>query len=216
MGVEETWLLLPDGDDAQLAAFGRSLQRHLPLGIKLAGTMKAAGALPADAPTVVLFAWAPAFGPKGRDLLPQLRADNDALVAIAVTRDGVVEERVEALESGVDDCVERACDAREIAARVRALRRRHAVIGRSFLAHRVQTMAATYRLSNREEQALILLAEGRHPKEIAGILGCGYATVRTHLQRLSKKIGCSGTREALTAVYAGRWRNQPCTQNDDW
>lgn len=54
-----------------------------------------------------------------------------------------------------------------------------------------------HRFSQREEQILLMLVQGWHPKEIGDAIGCGYASVRTHLRRMYKKLGCSGIRELV-------------------
>jgi DNA-binding CsgD family transcriptional regulator len=66
---------------------------------------------------------------------------------------------------------------------------------------RVHTFGSTYRLSPREHQILDLICRGHHPKAIADLVGCGYASVRTHLRRIYKKVGCSGVRELMVRFF---------------
>jgi DNA-binding CsgD family transcriptional regulator len=66
---------------------------------------------------------------------------------------------------------------------------------------RVNTFGSIYRLSPREHQILDLICRGHHPKAIANLVGCGYASVRTHLRRIYKKVGCSGVRELMVRFF---------------
>jgi DNA-binding CsgD family transcriptional regulator len=65
------------------------------------------------------------------------------------------------------------------------------------VAQRVGQFGQRHRLSVREEQILLRLVLGSHPKAIGGSLGCEYGTVRTHIRRMQKKLGCTGMRELL-------------------
>lgn len=51
------------------------------------------------------------------------------------------------------------------------------------------------RLSDREQQLLKLVAEGKRNKEIATVLNVGVKSVETYRSRLMKKLGCSSTVE---------------------
>lgn len=65
------------------------------------------------------------------------------------------------------------------------------------VAQRVGQFGQRHRLSVREEQIFLRLVLGNHPKAIGASLGCEYGTVRTHIRRMQKKLGCTGTRELL-------------------
>ena len=64
----------------------------------------------------------------GRDLFRELRADRDTPV-LALTARAEEDEKIEALESGMDDYVTKPFDPRELVARVRAVLRRTSGIG---------------------------------------------------------------------------------------
>ena len=66
---------------------------------------------------------------------------------------------------------------------------------------RVHAFGSAYRLSPREHQILDLICRGHHPKAVANLVGCGYASVRTHLRRIYKKVGCSGVRELMIRFF---------------
>ena len=65
------------------------------------------------------------------------------------------------------------------------------------VAIRVGQFGRRHRFSVREEQIFLRLVLGNHPKAIGASLGCEYETVRTHIRRIQKKLGCTGTRELL-------------------
>ncbi|MET0791292.1 MAG: helix-turn-helix transcriptional regulator [Polyangiaceae bacterium] len=67
---------------------------------------------------------------------------------------------------------------------------------------RVRMFCTTYRLSPREQQVLNLICRGHHPKDVAEQIGAGYASVRTHLRRTYKKVGCSGLRELVIRFFS--------------
>jgi DNA-binding CsgD family transcriptional regulator len=64
------------------------------------------------------------------------------------------------------------------------------------VARHVGVFGRRHRLSVREVQIFLRLVLGS-PKAIGASLGCEYETVRTHLRRMQKKLGCAGTRELL-------------------
>jgi DNA replication protein DnaC/DNA-binding CsgD family transcriptional regulator len=69
--------------------------------------------------------------------------------------------------------------------------------GRAKVAEHVGEFGRRHRLSAREEQIFLQLVQGSHPKVIGDSVGCEFETVRTHLKRMQKKLGCAGTRELL-------------------
>jgi DNA-binding CsgD family transcriptional regulator len=66
----------------------------------------------------------------------------------------------------------------------------------------VYRFGISHGLSQRERQILLLLARGAHPKSIGDAIGCGYASVRTHLRRMYAKLGCSGARELMIRFFS--------------
>lgn len=67
---------------------------------------------------------------------------------------------------------------------------------------RMQSFCVAHQLSPREGEVLDLVCQGHHPKQVAAMIGAGYASVRTHLRRIYKKVGCSGVRELVVRVFA--------------
>jgi DNA-binding NarL/FixJ family response regulator len=125
---------------------------------------------------------------------------------VAATCPAALEDRLLALEAGADDCVSYDVDPRELVAKMRAFGRlasSRAPRGcPDDLDRRARTIRKAFQLSPREEETLILIVQGVHLKEVAGALGCTYATARTHARRLARKLGCSGTLETIVKFFA--------------
>ena len=58
-------------------------------------------------------------------------------------------------------------------------------------------------LSQRELEVLRCISQGHNTKEVARVLGISPSTVRTHVERLFQKLGCT-TRAAATLKAATR------------
>ena len=67
--------------------------------------------------------------------------------------------------------------------------------------NRMRSFAAVHRLSEREQEVLLLLLSGVPPKAMGERLGCEYTSVRTHLGRMFKKLKCSGTLELVLRFF---------------
>jgi DNA-binding NarL/FixJ family response regulator len=152
---------------------------------------------------VILFDWANAPGGDGRELCRQVRRLCVNSVLVAVTKRVACADRIEAWKSGVDDCIDDEIGLDELVARVHSIlsRQRAAPLSDQGIDVKTRQLAVRYRLSRREQEALVLLVRGVHQKEIATHLGCGYATVRTHLRRLCHKLACSSTREVILRFF---------------
>jgi len=158
-------------------------------------------------------------GPDATELCRLVRDVSPEVGLFAATAPSAVADRVLALEAGVDDCVTYEIEVQEFLARVRAATRRK--LPRTptrrpdYLQDRARALADAHRLSGREQETLLLLARGTHLKQIAAVVGCSYATIRTHLRRLCRKLGCSGTREAIILFFAYDTSSLSCTQSED-
>lgn len=151
-------------------------------------------------PRTVLFHWQHTID---ENFCRCARALWSELVLIAVTAGPATEARLAAFEAGADDCVGYDTDVREVLARVQAIARRRRNAPRSqSLELRAEVLSISFGLSARERETLVQLALGVHSKQIGAAIGCEYSTVRTHLRRICKKLGCSGTREALVRFFA--------------
>lgn len=165
-------------------------------------------ALRETAPDVVLVDLGSAPG-IDLELCRKLRETSEEVCLIVVTPAPATRERVRLLELGVHDCLAHPLTPSELGTLVAT---RVAASGRasgkypidSSVANveaRARQCAHLYRLSPRETEVLVLVASGVHLKEVAARLGCGYATVRTHLRRLTKKLGCTSARDLLVRFF---------------
>jgi len=57
-----------------------------------------------------------------------------------------------------------------------------------------------FSLTRREAEVLLLITHGRVAKEVAVALGLGTTTVRTHIQKILKKMGVHSKLEAVAKV----------------
>ena len=68
----------------------------------------------------------------------------------------------------------------------------------------VSERASEFELSSREQEVLLLLADGLSTGEIAGRLSVAEVTVRTHVANLESKLGVSGRAQLMThAIESG-------------
>lgn len=138
--------------------------------------------------------------PTGYELCRRFRGQSSrAGLILAVSRDTSV-DTISGFDAGADDCITMSCDAGELTARMKALVRR---LGDSNgdLDLRLKAVSGKYQLSGREKAVLAELVRGVHSKEVACRIGCEYSTVRTHVRRIARKLGCSGLREVLLTFY---------------
>jgi PAS domain S-box-containing protein len=64
--------------------------------------------------------------------------------------------------------------------------------------------ASTHRLTRRQLEVLLLLAEGKKSREIAGELGISVHTVRTHIQGILRTLGSANRLEAVSRALHER------------
>lgn len=150
----------------------------------------------------------------GKVVLQRLRAWSDVPVVILSARDREA-EKIEALDLGADDFVNKPFGVGELLARLRAALRKHRPgrvvpsvisVGRceiDLAAHRVTRDGEEVRLTRREFDLLALLARN------AG-------TVMTHRQLLTAVWGPShGGDTQYLRVYVGQIRQKLCASEDD-
>lgn len=65
-----------------------------------------------------------------------------------------------------------------------------------------RTMRAPHeRLSDREHQVFVMLAQGRPPSDVARELGIGASTVSTHISHIKEKLGAKSLGEIVQYAY---------------
>jgi DNA-binding NarL/FixJ family response regulator len=110
-------------------------------------------------------------------------------------------DRVAGLLVGADDYLAKPFDHSEFLARVRRLSQRLGSQQQQPARQPVGTGLLTDSLTGRERETLVLLAQGRKPREIAAELSIGEKTVSSHLQRVLEKLGVHSRAHAVAIAY---------------
>jgi DNA-binding NarL/FixJ family response regulator len=138
----------------------------------------------------------------GLDIVRAVRQDSDAVGIVLLTMHTADAQVFAAMEAGASAFLGKETRGQEVA-RVVA----NAVAApRSFVApgltgsllRRGAVLAA--RLTPREQEILRLVADGLGTSDIAGRLYLGESTVKTHLNRIFRKLGVSNRTQALAAA----------------
>ncbi|MBL8928532.1 MAG: response regulator transcription factor [Kineosporiaceae bacterium] len=136
----------------------------------------------------------------------------DALVQVLILTAFRVDEQVyRALRAGASGFLLKDAAPRELISAVRAIARGDGwldpAVTRSLItefADRPEHAGSgtTFEcLTPREREVLVLVAHGKSNAEIAGWLGLGEATVKTHLARILMKAGLRDRSQAIAAAY---------------
>ena len=128
----------------------------------------------------------------GYEICRQLREEyGESLSIVFVSEDRTeASDRVAGLLVGADDYLAKPVAADEFVARVRRhLRRLEAWNGRGV------------RLTAREREVLVLLADGLAPKQIAALLGITPKTVATHVEHIYAKLGVHTRAQAVASAF---------------
>jgi DNA-binding NarL/FixJ family response regulator len=107
--------------------------------------------------------------------------------------------RAAGLMLGADDYLVKPLDPAELGARMRrTLRRSYRPVGKDLPDDQASDIGD---LSRREQEILLLLAEGRTEAEIAAALVLSPKTVATHIQNTLRKLGVHSRTQAVVAAY---------------
>ena len=63
-----------------------------------------------------------------------------------------------------------------------------------------ESLRVRFGISRREAEVAVLLADRRTDAEIAAALGISWHTVRSHVERIFRALGCNTRREAATKL----------------
>jgi DNA-binding response OmpR family regulator len=142
----------------------------------------------------------------GYELCRELRDEFGEEVAIVFLSADRTEplDRVAGLLVGADDYIAKPFDSSELLARIRRLAQRVRPAGERGPAATARSGGEellTASLTSRERETLILLANGRRPREIAAELSIGEKTVSSHLQRVLSKLRVHSRAHAVAIAY---------------
>jgi DNA-binding NarL/FixJ family response regulator len=142
----------------------------------------------------------------GLDIVRRIRRQTDKVGLVVLTMHAGDDQIFAAMEAGASAFVGKDAPSTEV---VKAARH-SAVSPRSFLCAGLaqamvrRTTGASARLSEREHDVLMLLAEGLSAAEIAPRLHLSESTVKSHVARIYQKLGASNRAQALvTAMRIG-------------
>jgi DNA-binding NarL/FixJ family response regulator len=148
----------------------------------------------------------------GLDIIRSIRRTSQQAGLVVVTMHSGDEQIFAAMEAGASAFVGKDAPSAEV---VKAAR--HAVVSpRSFLcaglvgAMMRRSSAESTRLSEREHQVLLLLADGLGAGQIASKLYLSESTAKSHIARIYQKLGASNRAQALvTAMRIGLLSSLP-------
>ena len=142
----------------------------------------------------------------GLDIVRRVRRESDKVGLVVLTMHAGDDQIFSAMEAGASAFVGKDAPSTEV---VKAAR--HAAVSpRSFLCAGLtqamvrRTSGAIARLSDREHDVLLLLADGLSAAEIAPRLHLSESTVKSHVARIYQKLGAANRAQALvTAMRIG-------------
>ncbi len=154
----------------------------------------------------------------GLDIIRAIRKESQRIGLVVVTMHSGDEQIFAAMEAGASAFVGKDAPSAEV---VKAAR--HAVVSpRSFLcaglvgAMMRRASAESTRLSDREHQVLVLLAEGLGAGAIAQKLDLSESTAKSHIARIYQKLGANNRAQALvTAMRIGLLSSLPSRDLSD-
>jgi DNA-binding NarL/FixJ family response regulator len=137
----------------------------------------------------------------GAEAGAQIRHIRPDVKLIFLSREDGDAAQFAAVEAGASAFIHKSKAAAEVVDAVRVVGNGGSVITpltiASLLSRRRATGSQVERLTEREKEVIRLMADGTSSREIAGILGISYATVRTHIRSLSSKLGVHSKLEAV-------------------
>jgi DNA-binding NarL/FixJ family response regulator len=170
------------------------------------GTVAEAMSAYQDAPPDVIVTDLQLQDGTGLDIIRQVRQNNETIGLVVVTMHSGDDQIFAAMEAGASAFVGKDAPSTEV---VRAAR--HAAVSpRSFLctglagAMMRRMSAESTRLSTREHDVLLLLADGENAATIGQQLYMSESTVKSHIARIYQKLGAQNRAQALvTAMRIG-------------
>ena len=209
MTTEPTSLRVLIVDDHELVREGLAGAFARDEGTEVAGSVgsvaEAVAAFEADRPDVIVTDLQLEDG-TGLDIIRHVRQSDEKIGLVVVTMHSGDDQIFAAMEAGASAFVGKDAPSAEV---VRAAR--HAAVSpRSFLctglagAMMRRMSAESTRLSTREHEVLLLLADGANAAAIGQQLYMSESTVKSHIARIYQKLGAQNRAQALvTAMRIG-------------
>ena len=138
-------------------------------------------------------------GPAGVELVRRLKERYPNVAAIIITGYGSMEAAAEAMHQGAFHYLPKPLDMR----RLRALVQEAWAKGAHGADHMADSPGLWEALSQREQEVLAALAEGKTDEEIVEALGVSTSTASTHVRNILGKLGVGNRVQA--AVLWERW-----------
>ncbi len=147
-------------------------------------------------------------GIDGLEATRRLREDHPEVNVVILTAHDDPRWMSDAVEAGAKAYVLKSADADEMLETIRMVASGHVVFDsvawRAVAERRRGADEPPPKLSKREYEVLVLLADGRGNAEIAEELGVSLETVKTHVERLYKRLGVGSRTDAVAkALRAG-------------
>ncbi len=139
----------------------------------------------------------------GLELYEGLRARGSTLPVVFITGHGDVPMAVSALKKGAADFIEKPFNDQEMLRLIEACMKQD----RAAAARRAENASVAQRLASltqRENEVLGLIVDGKLNKQIADLLGISIKTVEVHRSRVMEKMGASSVAELVQLVLKSR------------
>jgi len=137
----------------------------------------------------------------GPDAAAAIRSVRPAAKMIFLTREDTEAARFAAVQSGASAFLHKSKAAAEVVAAIRDVARGKMLITprtiASLISKRRSIEAQLERLTPREKEVLMLMAQGYPSRAIAAELGISYTTIRTHIRSLGSKLAVHSKLEAI-------------------
>lgn len=137
----------------------------------------------------------------GPDAAAAIRSIRPAAKTIFLTREDTDAVRFAAVQSGASAFIHKSKAAAEVVAAIRDVARGKTLITprtiATLLLKQKAMQAQLERLTPREKEVLMLMAEGYASRAIAAELGISYTTIRTHIRSLGSKLAVHSKLEAI-------------------
>ncbi len=145
-------------------------------------------------------------GRSGLDVLLDIQARFDTVRVLVLSMHAEDTHGIRAIKAGAAGYLTKDAVADELATAIQRIAAGRRYITQSIAEHladdlgKFHSEAPHERLSSREFEILLLIAQGKQPRDIAGILSIGERTVGTYRRRILEKLDLHSTAELVHYV----------------